>query len=252
VAEIGADTADLVVNTQNIERMRIASNGNVGIGTINPATVLHVAATAPRIRIEDSDATGTPYSEIRGDSGNLFYNANQNAALGGDHIWSSAGASNELMRIDSSGKVGIGTSTPANLLQIQGNATFEQSAGGQFAIRGSTNSQNRFNLGFDTINNYAWLQSITVGTAYRPIALNPSGGNVGIGTSRRQGLLVTSGLLMTGMELLLTECAQLGHLHQMFTFHSEREVLQTPKREWSSMPTATLVSVRVFLTLCCI
>jgi hypothetical protein len=85
--------------------------------------------------------------------------------------------------VDSNGNVGIGTSSPANLLQIQGDATFEQNAGGQFAIRGSTNSQNRFNFGFDTTNNYAWLQAITSGTAQRPIALNPSGGNVGIGTS---------------------------------------------------------------------
>jgi hypothetical protein len=89
----------------------------------------------------------------------------------------------ESMRIDFSGNVGIGTSAPANLLQIQGDATFEQNAGGQFAIRGSTDSDNRFNFGFDTTNNYAWLQAITRGTAQRPIALNPSGGNVGIGTN---------------------------------------------------------------------
>jgi hypothetical protein len=68
-------------------------------------------------------------------------------------------------------------------LHVQGDATFEQNAGGQFAIRGSTNTSNRLNFGFDTTSNYAWLQAITAGTAYRPIALNPAGGNVGIGTT---------------------------------------------------------------------
>jgi hypothetical protein len=94
-----------------------------------------------------------------------------------------AASPTERMRITSAGNVGIGTSSPANLLHVQGDATFEANAGGQFAIRGSTNIQNRLNFGFETTNNYAWIQAVTAGTAYRPIALNPSGGNVGIGTA---------------------------------------------------------------------
>jgi hypothetical protein len=99
----------------------------------------------------------------------------------------------ERLRITSAGLVGIGTSAPVNLLHVQGDATFEQNAGGQFAIRGSTNSSNRFNFGFDTTSNYAWLQAITAGTAYRPIALNPAGGYVGIGTASPNRLLEIAG-----------------------------------------------------------
>jgi hypothetical protein len=98
----------------------------------------------------------------------------------------------ERLRITPAGLVGIGTSSPVNLLHVQGDATFELNAGGQFAIRGSTNSQNRFNFGFETTNNYAWIQAITAGTAFRPIALNPSGGNVGIGTTSPTGQLTVS------------------------------------------------------------
>jgi hypothetical protein len=67
-------------------------------------------------------------------------------------------------------------------LHIQGDSTFDQNTGGQLAIRGSTNTNNRLNIGFDTTGNYAWLQAITSGTSHRNFCINPAGGNVGIGT----------------------------------------------------------------------
>jgi hypothetical protein len=46
---------DLIFRTNNTERMRIDTSGNVGIGTSSPVTKLDIAATAnPRIRFEDT------------------------------------------------------------------------------------------------------------------------------------------------------------------------------------------------------
>jgi hypothetical protein len=80
--------------------------GRVGIGT-SPATALHLSASSPRFRLEDSDGG---YAHIEADGGNLFLvsdngasQANSFLALGVD------GA--ERARIDSSGRLLVGTST---------------------------------------------------------------------------------------------------------------------------------------------
>jgi hypothetical protein len=200
-------------------RMFISKTGKVGIGTASPGAQLEINGGVSRtdywtpagkysarlglVTGTDTDVyAGITGSYLNGTSANLILQArysdfgttsgvvlkNSSSNAGGLAICSltatSGGAvETERARIDSSGRVGIGTSSPVNLLHVQGDATFESNLGGQFAIRGSTNSQNRFNFGFETTNNYAWIQAITAGTTFRPIALNPSGGNVGIGTT---------------------------------------------------------------------
>jgi hypothetical protein len=46
------DAKDVVFGTTNLERMRITATGNVGIGIINPSTVLHVKAVSNPVRFE--------------------------------------------------------------------------------------------------------------------------------------------------------------------------------------------------------
>jgi hypothetical protein len=190
----GAD--QVAISTNGTGRLFVDANGQVGIGK-SPETSLHVAAVTPIITIEDtSGATAGIESTclIRNNdafevqlrsAANVFkataYRTEFDSSGISSHQWRIGNS--EKARIDSSGRLGLGTSSPVNLLHVQGDATFEVNSGGQFAIRGSTNTSNRFNFGFETTNNYAWLQAVTSGTAFRPIALNPSGGNVGIGTT---------------------------------------------------------------------
>jgi hypothetical protein len=52
------DNQDVVVRTNNIERMRVLDNGNIGIGTNSPSEILHLASSFPILRIDGSGNQG--------------------------------------------------------------------------------------------------------------------------------------------------------------------------------------------------
>ena len=102
----------LALATNNLERMRIDSSGNVGIGTSSPGNKLTVAAAGTyQVRVI-STTGGTEYYDFgRDPSDGLFaINGAQTTFVG--YKWNINGS--ERMRIDSSGNVGIGTSSPSS------------------------------------------------------------------------------------------------------------------------------------------
>jgi transposase-like protein len=114
------------------------SSGNVGIGTTGPENKLHIYGTEPALMIESSSAYSTPPSA----SINTRFNYASAGSLTADskviefgkendtdgntagflafYKKPAGAASAEAVRIDSNGNVGIGTTGPASLLNLNG------------------------------------------------------------------------------------------------------------------------------------
>tara|TARA_R110002012_G_scaffold65013_2_gene170697 strand:- start:918 stop:8327 length:7410 start_codon:yes stop_codon:yes gene_type:complete len=112
---IGKARLDFTDESNNV-KMSISSSGKVGIGTTSPGNKLHVFSGSMQV---ENGITGHLYlhnsnNYVYGDvNGVGIFNANDNLRL------STAG--NERIRVDSMGKVGIGTSTPTATLEVNGN-----------------------------------------------------------------------------------------------------------------------------------
>ena len=127
------------------DRMRITSNGNVGIGTASPSNKLHVEGSGnTSISINTGNNAGDNSTLYFGDSADSdvgFLNYDH----GTNKLQFTVNASNEVMVIDSSGNVGIGTNSPStelhvysadqNALKIQTNTGINQ-----IELANSTNS----------------------------------------------------------------------------------------------------------------
>ena len=109
-------TADMVFRTAASERMRIDVNGNVGIGTASPQGKLAIsAAGAQGLEFLTSSATSIGIQSYNRSTSAYI----DQAYVGSVFTWTTGGVG-ERMRIDSSGNVGIGTSSPGKKLDVNG------------------------------------------------------------------------------------------------------------------------------------
>ena len=112
------------------EKMRINTAGNVGIGTSSPAVRLQVNSSELIISnfignnannyIQLSDNNGTNFCSVGSISGGNFYTY----TVGYSAFYTGG---SEKMRLDSSGNVGIGTSSPTFKLDVNGDARLSNS-----------------------------------------------------------------------------------------------------------------------------
>ena len=115
---VGTKTATpLVFVTNDTQRMRITSSGSVGIGTSSPSDKLHVQSSGDtKLKVETTGTTAASghsgLSLNTGNGGYLLQNLTTADSTHGVLRIYDAANSAERMRIDASGSVGIGATSP--------------------------------------------------------------------------------------------------------------------------------------------
>ena len=153
-----ADT--VTVETGGSERVRVASNGRVGVGTASPRAFLDLygAAENATLLLESNDANANLC--LMDDSGSVrFLNYGGELALrtGGTGAFT---GDNERVRITSAGRLGIGITNPSSLFEV---------AGATPQIR-STDT--------DAANDYSVFQNSSGNSVYNAVDNNSAGGHI--------------------------------------------------------------------------
>jgi hypothetical protein len=192
--------ADTIAFTEGgVEAMRIDSSGNVGIGNASPTYKLDISGTNPRIRLNETTGFAMTSYVNTGGTFDVGRDSSAGAVVGTAYagFLDLQGAypivfrtnATERMRIDSSGNVGIGTTSPT-LARLQvsqtsntSGAIYAAAAAGQngnafaFVISGVTNG---YNITNDGSNNIQHIWSGTGGSERMRI---DSSGNLLVGTT---------------------------------------------------------------------
>jgi hypothetical protein len=112
------------ISTNGAHRVRVDSTGNVGIGVLSPGARLHVAndvgGAVGRVLI-DANVTSGYDSKIEATNIGLEFTAQSNNR---GFAWNIGATPTERMRLDSSGRLGLGTSNPDALLTVNGVGAF--------------------------------------------------------------------------------------------------------------------------------
>ncbi len=176
----GAD--NFAITTAGVEKMRILANGNVGIGTTGPTSMLHLKNTTAQtaLYLEGSSATTGLYlgngayvvptgiAGIRSSAGLILNAGNSNSIYlnrdvsGANVYFQNAGT--DLMTVLSTGNVGIGTTVPGRLLSVNGSINVAPStlpgspAAGDIAIDSSASNSLKYH------NGTSWISLAVGGT----------------------------------------------------------------------------------------
>ncbi|WP_157684740.1 beta strand repeat-containing protein [Bdellovibrio bacteriovorus] len=199
---LAAENGDIrFLATGQNERMRMTATGDLGIGVVSPDAKLHVAGQikitggSPGLgKVLTSDANGLATW--------------QTASVTETDPQVGANATNYLSKWDGSalvtsgvfengGNVGIGTGSPGAPLDIGGTVKLGLNAAGgadQFVFSNTTG--NAYLFGYSTGNTSATIGAYNWNTSSGvDLVFNPSGGNVGIGTTSPTSALDVNGVV---------------------------------------------------------
>jgi hypothetical protein len=160
-------------------RMTISSAGNVGIGTTNPTYKLSVSAPA-LIGVAGGNASSpaTTTTNIV-----LYENSSTNWAgigadgNGGQFFVTGVSAPATRLYISNTGNVGIGTTSPQYKLSVDGAVV---SYGSSITANNAAGTRG---IVISDDGTSAIIEATTHGASYNNLLLNPTAGNVGIGTT---------------------------------------------------------------------
>ncbi len=122
-----AATGNLILRTVNTERMRITSTGNIGIGDTTPDNLLDIASSTGQAALAiysgGTDTDALIKFELT-DNSPSFTMGIDDSDSDKFKISGSALGTNDRLVIDSSGNIGIATSSPSRTLTVAGSSYF--------------------------------------------------------------------------------------------------------------------------------
>ena len=180
-----ASATALTLQSAGTTAITVDTSQNVGIGTTSPSAKLHVESSSVADLTEilkSTDAVNgrsviymASAKNSAGTQSNVSMEAQSVSAANADLVFRTSGsnvaAGTERMRINSSGNVGIGTSSPAGTLEVVGS----------LKIKGTTNTS------------YQSARFYNTGTAFNYINIDNTGANLNFGIEGSAG-----GGIMTG------------------------------------------------------
>ena len=171
------------------EKMRITSAGLVGIGTSAPSEPLDVvsaASTARAIRVRGRSADNIGLIDFYSNDNTTRY---ATIGAGAANTFVIETANNERLRVDSSGRVGIGVTSPGAALDILGPTSGDQ-------LRISNNASVHYRIGRGTVGGYLEFygtqssnNGYIFGGADGERARIDTSGRLLVGTTTQKGLL---------------------------------------------------------------
>ena len=186
----GSDSDKFKIGTTAIDtatRLSIDASGNIGIGTATPATIFEIEAASVELTLDSTVGAGRSW-ELQSTTAGEFEIVDRDAVA-------------SRLAITTSGEVGIGTTAPATMLEIEGAAvelTLDSTSGSGRAweLQSSTAGD------FEIVDRDAAASRLAIGTS----------GSVGIGTTTPATMLEIEG---AAVELTLDSTSGSGRAWEL-------------------------------------